>query len=73
MTLTGSPAETPPTDPAGRPAVHALHDRLAAAVFDDQIARRRAARGRLPDPGVAHGDGVTDGRFFPTAKKGDAQ
>ncbi|WP_224386419.1 FAD-binding and (Fe-S)-binding domain-containing protein [Pseudonocardia sp. ICBG1293] len=47
MTLTGSPAQTPVTDPAGRPAVHALHDRLAAAVRPAAVATRAIDRLRM--------------------------
>lgn len=47
MTLTGSPAETSPTDPAGRPALLALHDRLAAAVRPAAVATRAIDRLRM--------------------------
>ena len=35
-------------------------DGVTAAIFDHQLTGRRAARGRLADPGIAHGDRVTD-------------
>lgn len=47
VTLTGSPAETSPTDPAGRPALLALHDRLAAAVRPAAVATRAIDRLRM--------------------------